>query len=434
MTQSKNDAANAPKTGTVVPGPKKLGASGSGPPPNAGPPKGGPPKSGPPNAPPVVEVRPVAEPARMRKRHWGLMASFVLLVLAPLGVVLFYLWFVAEDQYSSTVGFTVRQEEGGSATELLGGLGLFTGGGGASDSDILYEFIQSQGLVERVDARENLRTYYSQHWRDDPVFSIRPDATIEDLVRFWQRIVRISYDQASGLIELQVLAFDAPKATSIAEAIVGESQDMINALNEQARNDAMRYALADLDDALDKLKSAREALTRFRTRTQIVDPDADIQGRMGVMNNLQQQLAESLIEFDLLGPTTTSSDPRLVQARRRIEVIRARIESERETFATDTTDNGAVGEDYPSLIAEFESLVVDREYAEQTYRAALTALDVARSNSNRQSRYLAAYSNPTVAESSEFPQRGVLTGLTAIFLLLFWGILALVYYSIRDRR
>ena len=77
---------------------------------------------------------------------------------------------------------------------------------------------------------------------------------------------------------------------------------------------------------------------------------------------------------------------------------------------------------------------MDREFAEETYRAALAALDVARANASRQSRYLAAYIQPTRAQSSEFPQRGMLLGLTFLLVLLSWAILALVYYSIRDRR
>jgi len=41
--------------------------------------------------------------------------------------------------------------------------------------------------------------------------------------------------------------------------------------------------------------------------------------------NLQQQLAEALIDYDLLSENTTNpNDPRLVQALRRIEVIRDR--------------------------------------------------------------------------------------------------------------
>jgi len=335
------------------------------------------------------------------------------------------------DQYSSVTGFTVRQEEGGGASEILGGLAALTGSSTSSDTEILYEFIQSQALIQSIDEKIGLRAHYSAHWPEDPAFAMWPDASIEDLEWYWQRVVRIS--QSSGLIEVRVLAFDPLTAQKIAEEILVESQNMINALNSQARDDAMRYARTDLVEALTRLKTARETLTAFRTRTQIVDPEADIQGRMGVMNNLQQQLAESLIEFDLLRETASAGDPRLTQAKRRIEVIRARIVDERKSFASDTTDNGAVGEDYPSLIAEFEGLTVDREFAEQTYRAALAALDLARTKVSRQSRYLATYVTPTLAQTSEFPQRLTIAGVVGLFLLLSWSVMALIYYSIRDR-
>lgn len=385
-------------------------------------------------APNIVQVQPLARKAGMRRRHWGLVLGFLFCVLLPLGAFGWYLWTQAEDRYGSTTAFSVRSEEGGGASELIGGLAQFAGAGSIGvDSDILFEFIQSQEIVETVNAQLDLRAHYTAPWPKDWMFSIWPEATLEDLIWYWQRVVRISYDQSTGLIELRVLAYDPQMAQQMAQAIVRASEGRINALSEQAREDAMGYARIDLDEAVTELKRAREALTEFRTRTRIVDPEADIQGRMGVMNNLQQALAEALIEHDLLRDTVSPADPRVRTAQRRIDVIRARIAAERTNFATDSTELGAVGEDYPSLIAEFESLSVDREFAEQSYRAALTALDLARDNAARQSRYLATYIKPTLAQSSEFPRRYVLMGLAALFLLMFWSILALIYYSIRDR-
>ncbi|ATG41882.1 sugar transporter [Phaeobacter piscinae] len=376
---------------------------------------------------------PLARPASMKKRHWGLVISFVALVLAPLLAVMIYLWTFAEDQYASTAGFTVRSQESSGANDLLGGLAQFAGTSSASDSDILYEFIQSQEMVAAVDKAVDLQGHYSALWPRDWAFALWPEASLEDLTWYWQRIVGISFDSGSGLIEVQALAFDAATAQAITKAIVAESQTRINALNEQARADAMRYARADLDEALERLKEARQSLTQFRTRTRIVDPEADIQGRMGVMNNLQQQLAEALIEQDLLLVSVSPSDPRIKKAQQHIDVIRDRINIERQTFTSNNTDTGGVGEDYPSLISEFERLTVDREYAEESYRAALTALEVARDDAARQSRYLATYINPTRATEAEYPRRAVLAALAGLFLLLTWSILTLIYYSIRDR-
>lgn len=381
--------------------------------------------------PTVIAVKPVAGPARAKRRHWGVLLSFVLCVLVPTAVAGWYLWVRAVDQYESTVGFSVRKEEVGSSIDVLGGLTQLTGAS-SSDTDILYQFIQSQELVAGVDARLNLRTLYAAPRDQDPVFALAPGASIEDLVSYWTRMVKVYYEPGTGLIELSVRAFSAVDAQTIATAIFEESAVMINRLSAIAREDATRYAREELDLAVERLKVAREAVTAFRSRTQIVDPSADIQGQMGLLNTLQAQLADALIELDLLRETTREGDPRVAQATRRIDVIRARIADEREKFGT----GGAAiaGADYATLVAEFERLSVDREFAEEAYKAALSAYDAALAEAQRKSRYLAAHVAPTLAETPRYPQRLVLTGLTAVFLLLGWAIAVLVYYSIRDRR
>lgn len=375
---------------------------------------------------------PIARPAQMQRRHWGVVFSFVLCVLLPVIALNFYLWTIAEDQYVSTTGFTVRSQENAGASDLLGGLASFTSGGTASDSDILFEFIQSQEMVRSVDKGLDLRNHFSQHWPKDWAFSIWPDATIEELVWYWSRVVKISYDSGSGLIEVQASAFQPEYSQAITQAILSASQTRINTLNEQARSDAMGYAQADLDEALERLKDAREALTQFRTRTQIVDPTADIQGRMGVMNNLQQQLAQSLIEYDVLVGSVGENDPRVTKTEQRIDVIKQRIQLERQNL-TSSGDDVASSQDYPALLSEYERLNVDLQFAEESYRAALAALDVARDNASRQSRYLATYISPSLAQEAEAPQRAIIGGLASLFMLFLWSIGVLIYYSIRDR-
>jgi capsular polysaccharide transport system permease protein len=376
---------------------------------------------------------PGAVPARPMRRHRALLFSFFLLVLGPIASVATYLYTQAVDQYASTLGFTVRSEDISSAIDILGGFGGGLSGAASQDSDILYEFIRSQELVSRVDKRLDLRNLYSRHAEADPILSFDTDGTIEDLVDYWQRVVRISYDSGAGLMELRVLAFDPNEAKTIADAIYDESSKMINALSAIARKDATRYALEDLNASVDRLKTAREALTAFRIANQIVDPAADIQGQMGLLNTLQAQLAEALINMDMLdGASSRNDDPRLVQAQRRIEVIEARIADERRKFGVG--GQGPGDDNYANTIGDFERLSVDRQFAERAYTAALAIYDGAVAEANRQSRYLAAYITPTLAEKSEFPQREMIVGLVALFSFLIWSLMALVYYSLRDRR
>lgn len=385
-----------------------------------------------PAAKPVV-IRPVATPARKKRRHWGLIAAFAVMVLLPVAAAYWYLHDRAVDQYASTVGFTVRSEDTSSASDLLGGFASTIGGGGGQrDADILYEFIRSQAMVAAIDQKLDLRGLYSRHVEADPLFGFDPDGTIEDLTAYWQRMVRISYDAGSGLMELRVLAFEPDEAQRIAMAIFEESTAMINELSAIAREDTTRYAREDLDLAIVRLKEVREAMTAFRIETQIVDPQADVQGQVGLVNTLQAQLAEALIELDVLAGSTRPGDTRIEQAQARVDVIEARIAAERRKFGT-----GGLSDDdnsYAETIAEFERLTVDREFAEQSYAASLAAFDGALAQANRQSRYLAAYIRPTLAERSEFPQRPLIVAIGALFSFLTWAILALVYYALRDRR
>ncbi len=381
---------------------------------------------------PVQFNRPVAGPAQIQRRHRGLILSLALVIALPVLATTLYLFTFAQPQYASQVGFTIRQEETGTASELMGGLGTLLGSPAQSNADLLFEFVQSQEIVERINAEFDLRAHYGATWPRDPVFSIWPEATIEDLHWFWNRMVRVTYDKATGLILVQARARDAQSAQTLARMVVSESELMINRLNETARRDSTRNAEADLETALDRLRSARESLAEFRARTQIVDPEADIQGRMVVLNTLQQQLAEALVEYDMLTMQIgDSNDPRLRQMQRRIEVVRNRITEERRTFAeADVTVDDT---DYPRLLAQYESLLVDQTFAEATYQAALTALDAARSNAARQSLYLANFIQPSLAQRARYPQNLLIIALTAGFALLIWAILALVYYSLRDR-
>lgn len=375
----------------------------------------------------------MARPARVKRRHWGMFLSFFLIVLAPVAAGVWYLQTRAVDQYASTLAFTVRSEDVTTASDLLGGIGAaFGGSGGSRDSDILFAFIRSQQLVAEIDASLDLRSLYSRHHEIDPLFSFNPDGTIEDLTTYWQRMVRISYDSSSGLMELQVLAFDPAEAREIARSIYERSTTMINGLSAIARNDATRYASEDLLRAQERLATAREALTAFRVENQIVDVTADIQSQMGILATLQTQLANALIDLDMLRNTAGESDPRVVQAQARIGVIEARIEEERQKFAG--SGGGPGGNGYAATVADFERLNVEREFAERAYIAALQAFDGARAEAQRQSRYLAAFIEPTLAERAQYPQRPLITGLIALFSFLGWAVLCLVYYALRDRR
>jgi len=128
---------------------------------------------------PASLEQPAAGPARMKPRHRGLMLSVVLVIVLPVLLFTIYLTVLAKPQFASQVGFTIRQEETGSASELMGGLSGLLGGPVQSNADLLFEYVQSQEIVERIAEDFNLIEHYSANWPRDPAFSIWPTATID---------------------------------------------------------------------------------------------------------------------------------------------------------------------------------------------------------------------------------------------------------------
>lgn len=383
----------------------------------------------------VVTVSADAHAARPRFRHWMALLSLIVLVALPLGMTVGYLWNRAADQYHSLVAFSIRSEDPGSAASgLLGAITQISGASSASDPDIVFEYIQSQKIVEEIDAKINLRAIYSRP-DGDPIFTLAPGATIEDLLAQWNRMVEVAFESTSGIIHVRANAFTPEEARTIAQAVLDESGELVNLLSEQAREDAVRFAREDFDFAENNLREVRQRLSDFRRENRIVDPSADVAGQMGLLNALQGELAQALVDRDMLLSYATEDDQRVIQANRRITAISERIEDERSSLGiSDAAATPGARGSLAEVIGDYDELRVDLEFANSAYTQTLAGLISARAEARRQSRYLTPHIRPTLAERPLYPRRILLSALVGLFLLLGWGILMLLYYNVRDNR
>jgi capsular polysaccharide transport system permease protein len=381
-------------------------------------------------APPTRPAMPGAPTARFRFRHGALLASFLLLVALPFAASVWYLYARAADQYHSETAFSVRSEDmtASAAAGLLGAL-TQVGSGSASDTDILFDYIRSQEIVEAVDADLDLRTIYNRAAPRDFVFTLGEDRSIEALVETWRRMVQVDLESTAGIIHVRANAFTPEDATAVADAVLAESSALVNRLSEQAREDAVRFARTELAEAEANLRTLRGKLADFRRDNRIVDPTADVAGQMGLLSALQGELAKAMVERDQLLSFVGEDDQRVIQAERRIDAIGTRIEAERTALGVGDTDTAL-----SDVVGSYEEQRVDLEFASTAYTSALAALTAARAEARRQSRYLTPHVAPTAAETALYPRRAMLAGLVLLFLTLGWGIVALVYYNVRDSR
>ncbi|HEU0223551.1 MAG TPA: hypothetical protein VFR34_15250 [Paracoccaceae bacterium] len=369
--------------------------------------------------------------ARMRPRHWLVLLSFLALVVAPAAAINAYLHLRAADQYVSAAEMTVASDDFMASTGMFADLFL-PETGEASDTDILYSYIFSQDMVVKVDARLDLRRLWRKRAAEDPVLSLGEDPSIEALVGFWHWMVDVIYEPRQGIIGLEVRAFEAEDARAIAQAIVEESRILINRLSEAAREDAVRFARADLEEARARLEAERARVRAFRDENRIILPDAEVAGQTGLLNVLQSMLAETVISRTQLLDTTRQGDPRLGRAERRVKAITEQIAAERRRLATE--EAGLAEATIAARLSRFEELRIDLEFAEQAYLKAQAAHDAARAEAHRLSRYVNVHVQPTLAESARYPDRITLGVLVTLMFVVSWLILVLIAYNIRDSR
>ncbi|MFQ5623633.1 MAG: sugar transporter [Paracoccaceae bacterium] len=354
--------------------------------------------------------------------------SFLLFVIGPTGISGAYLFWKAADQFQSSAAFSVRSEEPAVPSAALSAF-TQTGASATSDSAILFDYIRSQPLVELIDSKLDFSRIYNRR-ADDFVFSLGPDPSIEAKLDYWERMISLSLDTASGAIKLDVRAFDPEDARAVAREVVSASSDLVDKIRRKALDDTMRYAREDVAEAELRLRNMRARIREFRTANNIVDPATDIAGRMGVITALQSRLAAELVERELIAASTADDNSaRIEETDRRITAIRNLIAAEEESINTLQSGERSLS----SVAGELEEMLVDLEFSQDAYATALEAEKRSRAEARRKSRYVAVHIPPTLPQQSLYPRRWLLTGLVFTGLFAAWSVMVLVYYNIRDR-
>ncbi|MBD9527273.1 hypothetical protein [Paracoccus sp. PAR01] len=371
-------------------------------------------------------IPPTVGRAGWAKRHTVVVASFLLGFLLPAVVVTGYMFGVARDQYVSEVSFVVRDDET-AQMGLLAGFGLTSAGNATTDAKMLYEYLRSPNFVADVDREIDLRAMFLRA-SGDPIFALKSDATQEDLIAYWRKMVTISVDSATGMIGIEARAFDPRDAQTITLAIHDAAGRLVNNVSDSARDNTVRYAERDLAKTVARLHDARVAMARFRDSNRLMDPQAAVNINSTVIAGLSQELTEAMVALETLRAHGTA-DVKLIQAQTRVDVLNRRIEEEQQRYVGQDRD----GVSFSTVIDEYTKLALDLELAEKAYSLALAGVEAARSKAEQDTRYLATFVEPTLPQTATRPRRMMISALAVIFIFIGWLSFVLIGSSNRDR-
>lgn len=366
-----------------------------------------------------------------KKRRRLLLASFILMVLAPIILGSYYYAFLASDRYVSEAGFAVRGVNSGGGIDSIGALtGLASSGSTTSDSYIILRYLHSRDIVERLQVDINLQAVFSFD-EIDGISRMKPDLSIEEFVKYWDRMIDTSFDSNSGVVFFRVQAFRAEDAKSIADLLLGYTQTLVNRLSEDARKDSAKFAEAEVTRAEERLRVALYRIREFRDNESSIDPAASAQLDIELVSGLESRLIDIRARMAAISGSINENAPSMIALRRQAEALEIQI-SERVESIGGTTRGGKGGAALSTLLAAFEALEVEKNFAEQAYASSLSSLENARIEADRQQRYLAVFSTPALPEEAILPRRLINIVMLIVTCFCVWGISTLLVYSVRD--
>jgi capsular polysaccharide transport system permease protein len=355
-----------------------------------------------------------------KRRKWGTLLSFALCVVAPGALALWYWFAVAADRFVTEAGFVVRVVEDQTAPDVMGGLtGLMGPTSTTSDTAIVLAFLESRDLVELVNQDVDLAQVWSI--AEDPLYAYQ-GGTIEDLVDHWASNVVATHDTTTGLVGITIDAFDPDHSQAIAASVLTHTEDLVNRLSERARQDAMAASQDELARTQDKLRAATEAQRTFRDEAGALNPMGSAEAMVAQIAAVEGELAQVRRQIAQLESRIDPNSPQLQNLRVDEAGLLGQIESMR----------GQAGGD-AELMARFESLELEKQFAQQAYAGALSAVEQARVRAERAQRYLAVYQEPQLAQRATLPNRPLAAALTLLALFTVWSICALLVRHVRDK-
>jgi capsular polysaccharide transport system permease protein len=350
----------------------------------------------------------------MRALVWG---SFFLLVALPTLVAGVYYVVFASHQYVANAQFTVMGGEVKSGGDALGAVSGIPAAAIIQDTQIVAAYLESRAAVEALNERVDLRQLYGQKSID---WFARFDQTepIEQLVRYWRAMTKVSIKMPSGIVEFKVRAFSPRQAQDIARAVVAISEKLINDLNARMQKGAVASAEAELKRAATRLGTARARLEQARNEEGVLDTARTAEAIEKMAGEIRSATLAMQQRYQALSKTVGVESPPMKAMRARIDAGQAQIA---DLEAKLTVTRSGTEKALSATMTKFAALDLERQIAERIYAGSAGTLELARIVAESQLMYLKTFELPVLPEKATYPKGALVTFFILLGGLAIWG-------------
>lgn len=354
---------------------------------------------------------------------------FILCVLIPSLLAIIYYGFIASDVYTSESSFIIRSPDRQSSSS---GLNLILRSAGFSraqdDSYAVEAFISSRDALKQLQNTLSVKEKYAAENIDflNRFGGLFNDQSFEALYKYYKEKVNVKTDSTTAISTLTVKAYDAKSAYQINEQLLRMGERLINSINSNARRDLITFAESEVRKAEDNANEAAQALTQYRNRNRVFNPEGQSTQVLTQITKLQDQLVQAkmqLAQIQNVAPDNAQIEPLKVQ----IRILEQEIQNQKSSVVGDK-------QSFTSQSGNFQRLTLEKELADKQLAAAMTSLEQARNDAVRKQLYLERVAQPNTPDAALEPKR--LKGIIATILLglITWGILSMLLAGAREHK
>lgn len=232
--------------------------------------------------------------------------SFWTIVGAAAVLSTVYYFVFAESLYDSKVIITIQNKSSIPTGSVLGG--MFGSVAGSSQTQQLYEYIDSMDMLKILDRQFRLRELYSSSARN-PFWRLWSPDRDDRFLDFYQNMLEIEPDTTNSIISIDVLDYDPHRAQNMAAQIVAQSQQFMNQQSAIMQAQTMKYAQTELENSVKAVQAAKLPQERTVAELRLTAAQQGLATATGVAN--QQQIFVIPISLPSL-PTDTTRPERLL--------------------------------------------------------------------------------------------------------------------------
>lgn len=353
---------------------------------------------------------------------------FKITVLIPTALSILYFGLFSSDVYISESQFVVRSPDKPSTT----GLGmLLKSSGFANAGDEIYaaqSYVLSRDALQALNRRQDFAKAYGNSAISifDRYNASSMDGKFEDLYKYYKKKVGVEHDTTSSIVTLTVRAYTARDAHRFNERLLEMAEATVNKLNTRGRQDLIRFAQTEVDEAKKKAQDAALALSAYRNRQGVVDPEKQATIQLQMISKLQDELISTRTQLRELR-SFAPQNPQIAALETRVKGISAEIADQSGQVA------GGVGS-LSSIGAQYQRLLLDNQFAEKQLASAMASLEDARNEARRKQAYVERIVEPNMPDEALEPRR--LRGIfsTLILGLAAWGILSMLLAGMLEHK